>query len=332
MTLLAPTLEAFFVERLAGQRQASPHTIASYRDTFRLLLNFVETHIGTAPSQLDLADLDAPLIGAFLDHLEVDRGSSVQTRNIRLAAIRSLFRFAALRHPEHAAVIQRVLAMPQKRFERNDVSYLEPHEIEALLSAPDRSTWIGRRDHAALVLAVQTGLRVSELIGLRRGDLQLGRGAYVTCRGKGRKARSTPLSRPAVRIIGDWLREIPDRPDAPLFPGPRGAPLSRDAIRRLVTRHWQTAQQRCPSLQAKRITPHVLRHTCAMSLLQNRVDVAVIALWLGHEDIQTTQQIYLHADMTLKRRALAATNPPGVRGRNRRYRAPDSLMAFLASL
>lgn len=331
MSLLAPTLEAFFVERLAGQRRASPHTIASYRDTFRLLLAFVERRTGTAPSRLDLAQLDAPLIGAFLDHLEVERGSSVQTRNIRLAAVRSLFRFAALRHPEHAAVIQRVLAMPQKRCERNDVTFLSSDEIEALLATPDRSTRIGRRDHAAMALALQTGLRVSELIALRREDLQLGRVAYVTCRGKGRKARSTPLSPPVARVIRAWLREIPDRPDTPLFPGPRGAPLSRDAIRRMVTRHWRSAQAQSGCLQAKRITPHVLRHSCAMTLLHNRVDVAVIALWLGHEDIQTTQQIYLHADMTLKQRALAATNPKA-NGKIKRYKAPDSLMAFLDSL
>jgi integrase/recombinase XerD len=332
VSLLAPTLEAFFVERLAGQRQASPHTIASYRDTFRLLLSFVEARTGVAPSRLDLADLDAPLVASFLDHLEAERGSTVQTRNIRLAAIRSLFRFAALRHPEHAAVIQRVLAMPQKRFERNDISFLAPNEVEVLLAAPDRSTWIGRRDHAVLVLALQTGLRVSEVTGLRRGDLHLGRGAYVTCRGKGRKARSTPLTRSTVNVVNQWLREIPDQPEVPLFPGPRGAPLSRDAIRRLVTRHWRTAQNQCASLRAKRVTAHVLRHTCAMNLLQNRVDIAVIALWLGHEDIQTTQQIYLHADMSLKERALSATSAPGPTGRITRYRPPDSLMAFLASL
>ena len=332
MTLLAPTLEAFFVERLASQRQASPHTIASYRDTFRLLLGFVEARMGISPSRLDLADLDARTIGAFLDHLERQRGSSVQTRNARLAAIRSLFRFAALRHPEHAAVIQRVLAIPQKRFERNDVSFLTPDEVEALLSAPDRSTWIGRRDHAIMALAVQTGLRVSELTALRREDLQLGRGACVTCRGKGRRARSTPLTASTVRVLHEWLREVPDRSEAALFPGPRGGPLSRDAIRRLVARHLRTAQRRCPSLETKLVTAHVLRHTCAMTLLRNRVDVAVIALWLGHQDIQTTQQIYLHADMALKQRALAATNQAGAKGAIKRYRAPDSLMAFLASL
>jgi site-specific recombinase XerD len=332
MSLLAPTLEAYFAERLMRQLQASPHTIASYRDTFRLLLGFVQERTGTSPSRLDLADLDAPLIGAFLDHLERERGSTVRTRNVRLAAIRSLFRFAALRHPEHAAIIQRVLAIPQKRFERNDVSFLTNKEVKALLAAPDRSTWIGRRDHAALVLAIQTGLRVSELIALRRQDLALGPGAHVTCRGKGRKARSTPLARQSIKVIRAWLNELPDRADAPLFPGPRGAPLSRDAIRRMVTRHCLTAQKLCPSLQAKTVTPHVLRHTCAMNMLQNRIDIAVIALWLGHEGIETTQQIYIHADLTLKERALARTGATGPTGKLKRYRAPDSLMAFLASL
>jgi site-specific recombinase XerD len=332
MSLLAPTLEAFFVERLAGQRQASPHTIASYRDTFRLLLGFVEKRTGIEPSRLDLGDLEAPTIGAFLDHLERERGSSIQTRNARLAAIRSLFRFAALRHPEHAALIQRVLAIPQKRFERHDVSFLTVEEAEALISAPDRSTWTGRRDRVILALAIQTGLRASELTDIRRADLELGRGAYVTCRGKGRRARSTPLTASMARLLREWLREVADHPDGPLFPGPRGGPLSRDGIRRLVERHVRTAEQRCPSLRDKTVTAHVLRHTCAMTLLGNGVDVAVIALWLGHQDIRTTQQIYLHADMALKERALAATNQPGVGRRVKRFRAPDSLMSFLASL
>ena len=332
MSALAPTLEAFFVERLAGQRRASPHTIASYRDTFRLLLGFVAERHRIAPSRLDLADLDAPLIGAFLDYLERERGTSVRTRNARLAAIHSLFRFAALRHPEHAGLIQRVLAIPQKRFERHDVSFLTPEEARALLLAPDRSTWTGRRDHAILVLALQTGLRVSELTGLRREDLRLGRGAYVTCLGKGRRARSTPLTTTTARVLRECLRQIPDYPDAPLFPGPRGLPLSRDAVRRLVERHVRTAGQHCPSLHDKTVTAHVLRHTCAMTLLANGVDVAVIALWLGHQDIRTTQQIYLHADMTLKRRALAATTELGATGKIRRYQAPDSLMSFLEAL
>lgn len=333
MSRLAPTLQAFFTERLVAQRQASPHTIASYRDTMRLLLQFAQARTGKAPSQLDLPDLDATLIGAFLDHLEHGRGSSVRTRNVRLAAIRSLFRFAALRHPEHAAVIQRVLAIPQKRCERNDVSFLTRKEVHALLGAPDRSSRIGRRVHAVMALMVQTGLRVSELIALRRHDLELRAGAHVTCRGKGRKARSTPLTRQSVTILRAWLKEIPDQPDAPLFPGPRGQALSRDAVRRLVARHTRTAQEHCPSLETKRVSPHTLRHTTAMSLLQSGVDLSTIALWLGHEGIQTTHQIYLHADLTLKAKALARTKSPGgPSGTTKRYRAPDSLMAFLATL
>jgi integrase/recombinase XerD len=331
MSLLAPTLEAYFTERLISQRRASRHTIAAYRDSLRLLLGFTQQRTGTTPSRLDLADLDAPLISAFLDHLEQTRGASVRTRNARLVAIRSLFGFAALRHPEHAALIQRVLAIPQKRYERNDVSFLTHDEVQAMLAAPDRSTRIGRRDHAVLMLATQTGLRVSELIALHRQDLELGNCARVTCHGKGRKTRSTPLTRQSTRILNAWLKELPDQPDTPLFPGPHGTALSRDAIRRLVHRHWLTATRHCPSLQTKHVTPHTLRHTCAMSLLQAGIDLSTIALWLGHEGIATTQ-IYLHADLTLKERALARTNPQDTTGATRRYRAPDSLMTFLAGL
>jgi len=329
---LAPTLEAFFTDRLGRQRHASPHTVASYRDTLRMLLQFAEQRTGTAPSRLDVADVDAVLIGAFLDHLEHERGSTVRTRNVRLAAIRSLFRFAALRHPEHAALIQRVLDIPQKRFERNDISFLTREEVDVLLSAPDRSSWIGRRDHAVLLLAIQTGLRVSELIALRRQDLDLRASAHVVCRGKGRKQRSTPLTRQSVATLRVWLKEIPDRPTVPLFPGPRGEPLSRDAIRRMVTRHALTAQQQCPSLQTKKVTPHVLRHSCAMALLHAGIDLFTIALWLGHEGVETTQ-IYLHADLRLKEQALARTAPPGAAARaSQRYRAPDSVIAFLSTL
>jgi integrase/recombinase XerD len=330
MSLLAPTLEAFFTERMIGQRQASPHTIASYRDSFRLLLGFAQQRTGTAPSRLDLAALDPALISAFLDHLERERGASVRTRNARLAAIRSLFRFAALRHPEHAALIQRVLAIPQKRCDRNEVAFLTREETSALLAAPDRTSWIGRRDHALLTMTAQTGLRVSELIALRRQDLELSAPARVTCQGKGRKARTTPLTRHTVKTVKAWLREIPGQPETPLFPGPRGTPLSRDAIRRLVTRHWLTAAEHDPSLQAKHVTPHTLRHSCAMSLLQAGIDLSTIALWLGHEGIATVQ-IYLHADLALKERALARTSQPGTPGTSR-YRAPDSLIAFLQSL
>jgi integrase/recombinase XerD len=328
---LAPTLEAFFIDRLGHQRQASPHTIASYRDALRMLITFAQQRTGIAPSRLEFTHLDAALVGAFLDHLERDRGCSIRTRNVRLAAIHSLFRFAALRHPEHAALIQRVLEIPQKRYECNDISFLDRDEIEALLSAPDRTRWIGRRDHAVLVLAIQTGLRVSELIALRRSDVVLGPGGHVTCRGKGRKQRSTPLTRHTQAVMRAWMKEIPDRVDTPLFPGPRGEALSRDAIRRLVARHANTATEKTPSLRTKRITAHVLRHTCAMALLQAGVDLATIALWLGHEGIETTQ-IYLHADLKLKERAIARTAPPKTAGPVRRYRAPDSLLAFLAAL
>lgn len=331
MTLLAPTMEAFFTERLAGQRHASANTIASYRDSLRLLLVFVQRQSGTPPSRLDLGDLDAPLIGAFLDHLERERGVSVRTRNLRLAAVRSLFRFAALRHPEHGAVIQRVLAIPQKRCELNEVSFLNPDEVAAILAAPDQSTRIGRRDHALLVLAVQTGLRVSELLALRRQDLDIGAGAQVTCQGKGRKQRSTPLTGATAKVMKAWLREVPSSLEAPVFAGPRGQPLGRDAIRRLVTRHCCVAQDKCPSLGSKHVTPHVLRHTCAMSLLQAGVDLSTIALWLGHASIETTQ-IYLHADLTLKERALERTNQTTANGTLHRYRASDSLLEFLDTL
>ena len=330
MSSLAPTMEAFFTVRLGRQRQASPHTIASYRDSLRLLVQFAHQRTGTPPCRLNLSDLDAKLIGAFLDHLEHERGCTISTRNVRLAAVHSLFRFAALRHPEHALLIQRVLDIPQKRHDSNDVAFLDRDEVEALLSAPDRRTRIGRRDHTLLVLAVQTGLRVSEITALRRRDIEVGAGAHVTCHGKGRKNRSTPLTRPTVAVIRAWLKEIPETPHAPIFPGPRGEPLSRDAIRRLVARHSLTAQQRRPSLRAKRVTPHVLRHTCAMSLLQAGLDLATIALWLGHEGIETTQ-IYLHADLRLKEQAIARTAPRSD-APAQRYRASDSLLAFLATL
>ena len=329
MSALAPTLQAFFTERLQRQRQASPHTIAAYRDTLRLLLLFAQQHTGTQPSRLDLDDLDAPLIGAFLDHLERARGNSVRTRNARLAAIHSLFRFAALRHPEHAAVIQRVLAMPPKRFDRALISYLTEPEIDALLAAPDQTTWVGRRDHALLLVAVQTGLRASELIGLTRADLHLGTGAHLSCHGKGRKDRVTPLTNGTVATLTTWLKERAGDPDDPVFSTSRGRPLSRDALERRLANYLPIAARACPSLAGKKVTLHVLRHTTAMRLLHAGVDTTVIALWLGHESVETTQ-IYLHADLALKERALARTTPlnsvPG------RYRPPDTMLAFLEAL
>jgi site-specific recombinase XerD len=329
MSALAPTLEAFFTERLVAQRAASPHTIAAYRDTWRLLLRFAAERTRTEPSKLDLADLDAPLIGAFLDHLEAERGCSARTRNARLAAIRSLFRFAALRHPEHAASIERVLAIGQKRHRRALVTFLEEHELDALLAAPDPATWIGRRDQAIIMLAAQTGLRASELVSLRHRDLHLGRGAHVECEGKGRKQRITPIAAFTVTLLRDWTAESPGQPADPLFATRAGTPIGRDALAWLLAKHAKAAAERCPSLRGKRVTPHVLRHTAAMRLLHAGVDVSVIALWLGHEQIDTTQ-VYLHADLAIKERALDRTRPP--QAQSGRYRPPDALLAFLQAL
>lgn len=329
MSALAPTLQGFFTERMLTQRRASPNTVASYRDTFRLLLAFTQRRTGKTPSKLDFEDLDAVLIGAFLEHLEVERHNSVRTRNTRLAAVRSLFAYAALRHPEHAALIQRVLAIPAKRTDRALVSFLTRDEVDALLAAPDRGTWTGRRDHALLLVAVQTGLRVTELTTLTCADIDLRTGSHLRCHGKGRKERITPLTTQACAVLRVWLAERRGEPCDPLFPSRRGGPLSRDAVALLVAKHAGVATQRCPSLGAKTVSPHVLRHTCAMSLLAVGVDTSVIALWLGHEGVETTQ-IYLHADLAIKERALARTAPADTKPG--RYRAPDSLVAFLEAL
>jgi site-specific recombinase XerD len=327
---LAPLLQAFFTERLIAQRDASSHTIASYRDAICLLLRFAQHYTGKAPHQMNLDDLDAPLIGAFLNHLETDRGVSVRTRNARLTAIRSLFGFAAYRHPEHAAVIQRVLAIPPKRTDRALVTYLTDEEMRALLAAPDRATRIGRRDHALLLLALETGLRVSELTALTCGAIHLGTGAHVRCHGKGRKERITPLRRETRQQLQAWLTERAGTPDEPLFPGPTGRPLSRDGIRRLVDRHVATASSSCPSLAGKTISPHTLRHSSAMALRRHGVDAATIALWLGHEDVRTTYGVYMHADLGLKEKALATTAPPETSAD--RYQPADGLLEFLESL
>jgi site-specific recombinase XerD len=326
---LATLLEGFFTRRLMMQRKASPHTIASYRDTFRLLLRFAQQHLGKAPSDLALSDVDVPLVLAFLDDLEQGRGASERTRNLRLTAIHSFFRYVAFESPAHAAQVQRVLAIPSKRFTRTLVNYLSRAEVDALLAAPDRSTWSGRRDHALILLAVQTGLRLSELTGLQRDDLSMGTGSHVRVIGKGRKERCTPLSKVTRTVLVAWMREPLKAPGQPLFPNAQGGQLSSHGVHYLLAKHVTAARDNCPSLASKRVTPHVLRHTTAMDLLQAGVEQALIALWLGHESIETTQK-YLDADLALKEQVLAKTTPPETKAG--RYRPGDKLLAFLTSL
>ena len=322
-------LTAFFTDRLMQQRQASPCTIASYRDTFRLLVHYALRELQKAPATLHLADLDTEFLGAFLTHLETERGNTARSRNTRLAAIRSFFGYVAVQEPQHAAQAQRVLAMPSKRYTRRPVDFLDRDEIEALLKAPNTETRPGRRDRTLLLVAVQTGLRASELIHLCCADVQLGPGAHVRCEGKGRKQRCTPLRQDAATALRTWLDERQGEPDSPVFPNQRGGTLSHDGLAYLLGKHVAVARQACPSLQAKRVTPHVLRHTAAMELLQNGVDRAVIALWLGHESVETTY-VYLHADLKLKETALAKTTP--TQGTPDRYRPDDEVLMFLNSL
>ncbi|MGO9448266.1 MAG: tyrosine-type recombinase/integrase [Solirubrobacteraceae bacterium] len=329
MSALAPTLQAFFTDRLICQRNASPRTVAAYRDTMRLLLGFAQQKTGKQPCQLDFHDLDAPLIGSFLEHLERERGNTARTRNARLAAIHSLFRYAALRHPEHTETIARVIEIPPKRHDRKLVCYLDQQEIKALLAAPDRSSWLGRRDHALLLLAIQTGLRVTELTGLRLADLSLSTGAHVRVTGKSRKERCVTLTGETVAVLEQWLRERGGRDENPLFPTRRGGPLTPKAVAWLIDKHTTTAACRCPSLQRKRVTPHVLRHTNAMLLRAQGVDILTIALWLGHESTKSTE-IYLHADNKIKQQAIDRTAPTGTPPG--KYRAPDTLLAFLEAL
>jgi len=329
MTALAPALQAYFTQRLITQRSSSPETIAAYRDAFRLLLRFAQQQTGKQPFELDIDDLDAPLIGSFLKHLEDDRGNSPRTRNARLGAIHSFYRFAALEHPEHAHTIARVMAIPTKRYERNTVTYLDRDEIAALLAAPDKRTWLGRRDHALLTLMVQTGVRVSELTSLRVGDVHLGTGSHIRVLGKGRKRRATTLTGETVKILRAWTKERQGQPEEPLFPTRQGQTLSRYTVGVIVAKHTATATTACSSLQSKRVTPHTLRHTNAMLLRAKGVDIATIALWLGHESTQTTH-IYEHADPALKEQAISRTAPLGTKPG--RYRPSDTLLAFLEAL
>lgn len=329
MSAIAPTLQGFFTERLIQQRRVSPRTIASYRDSLKLLFVFIQQRTSKTPAALDWADLDVEVIGAFLAHLETVRHNSPRTRNLRLTAIRSLFTYAALRHPEHAELIRRVLAIPAKRFDKPLVASLTPAEIDALIDAPDRNRWEGRRDRALLLVAIQTGLRVSELIALDGGNVSLGAGAHVRCLGKGRKQRAVPLTASTQAVLQVWLNERAGHRDEPLFPTRTGRRLSVDAVQRLVRRHAATAARRCPTIRPEHLHPHILRHSCAMTLLGAGVDTAVIALWLGHADIRSTN-IYLHADLAIKQRAIELTaplsTPPG------RYRPNDAVLAFLESL
>jgi site-specific recombinase XerD len=322
-------LAAFFTDRLMRQRQASPHTIASYRDSFRLLLQFAQQRLKKPPSSLAMEDLDTSFIGAFLDYLEKERHNSARSRNSRLAAIHSFFRYVMWQEPQYAALAQRVLAMPSKRYTRHPVTYLTPPEADALLSAPDPNTWAGRRDRILLLIAIQSGLRASELVGLRCEDIVLGTGAHVRCEGKGRKQRCTPLRKGTVKALRNWLRERQGRSTDPLFPNARGSTLSLDGLAYLLAKHLATAQQCCSSLRTKRVTFHVLRHTAAMRLLQAGVDRTVIALYLGHESVQTTE-IYLHADLQLKEKALAKIAPSTQS--STRYRPDDKVLDFLRNL
>ncbi|TKB23084.1 integrase [Desulfopila sp. IMCC35006] len=326
---LSTLLQSFFIDRLMKQRQASPHTIASYRDTFRLLLEFAYQRLRKPPSKLAFDDLTEPFVGAFLDHIQSDRLNSTRTRNLRLTAIRSFFHYAAFQEPSRSAHIQRVLAIPTKRQDRPLIDFLTHPEIEALLTAPDKTTWTGRRDQALLVLAIQTGLRLSELIGIRRRDIVLSSGAHVRCYGKGRKERCTPLTKQTVAIMKIWLEELAGANNDVVFPNARGTQLSSDGVQYLLAKHVTTARETCPSLKDKRVSPHVLRHTAAMELLQAGVDHSVIALWLGHESPETTM-IYLHADLAYKEKIMDKTKPLNVKAG--RYRPDDKLLQFLSGL
>jgi site-specific recombinase XerD len=328
-TSLAPLLEHFFTQRLMQQRQASPHTIRSYRDTFRQFLTFAQQRLHQPPSRLNLEQIDAPLIVAFLDELQKQRGIGNRSRNLRLTAIHSFFRYAALELPTHAAQIQRVLAIPSKRFTRKLVSFLNRPEVDALLAAADRSTWSGRRDHAFILTAVQTGLRLSEMTGLKREDLVLGAGAHVRVIGKGRKERCVPLAKSTGAVLKTWLQEPQRGDEGVLFPSARGKRLSVHGVQYLLNKQRIAASKACPSLEKKRVTVHRLRHTMAMDLLQAGVDRSVIALWLGHESVETTQ-IYLEATLAMKEQALAKTTPP--QGKSGRFQPDDQLMSFLNSL
>lgn len=326
---LAAVLQAFFLERLVAQRNASGQTVAAYRDSFRLLLQFAQQHVGKAPERLDLADLDAPLVLAFLDYLERTRRNTIRSRNARLAAIRSFAHFAALKDPTALPSLQRVLAIPMKRFDKPLLGFLSKSEIQAILDAPPSDQWSGQRDRIMFATLYNTGARVSELTGLRVADVILDGSACVHLHGKGRKDRSVPLWRTTTTQLRRWLPRIDSRPDRPIFPSTRGGRLARPTVTARLRLAVQRAAAQCPSLANRRVSPHCVRHSTAMHMLQAGVDITVIALWLGHENPATTH-MYVEADLAMKERALQAVQPP--RLKQTRYRPTDRLLAFLQGL
>ncbi|MDP9166178.1 MAG: site-specific integrase [Actinomycetota bacterium] len=329
MNALASSLQSYFTTFAHTQRDLSVNTIASYRDTWRLLLKYLAATLGPPPDAIDFDLLTAANITGFLDNLERQRGNCAKTRNARLTAIRAVLGRSLPDQPEHAATITQVLAIPPKRTVRKVIEFLTAQEVDALLAAPERSTWTGRRDHALLLLTVQTGLRVSEICSLTHDDIHLGTGPHVACTGKGRRQRITPLTKATVDSMKAYLAERVTRPGDALFSGPQGRPLSRDALEHRLAKHLETATAACPSLAAKHITMHTLRHTAAMNLLAVGVDISVIALWLGHSDTHSTDA-YLHADMTIKQAAIDRTRPPGVKPGT--YKPPPNILAWLTAL
>ena len=326
---IAPHVQAFFAEYLCQQRRLSPQTIISCRDTFRLLLTFLRDQTGVEPSAVRMADIDAPVVLRFLNYLEQDRGNSVRSRNIRLSAIRSFFRLVSLRDPDSLGIVTRVLAIPNKREDQKLIGYLTRPEIQALVVAPDQSKWVGRRDHALLLTLYNSGARVSEITMLKRDQAYFGDSTFLQLFGKGRKERTIPLWAETVQVLRAWFQELGEHTPNIAFPSVRGKSLSRDGVDYLLKRAVQRAVVDCPSLTTKKISPHIIRHTTAMHLLQAGVDIATIALWLGHESIETTH-VYLQADLAMKEEALGKLDP--IEGGWQRFQAEDPLLAFLASL
>jgi len=327
--LLGPHIQAFFTEHLCRHKRASQQTIASLRDSFRLLLEFLRTRTGNEPCSLLITDVDVTAILAFLDHLEEKRGNKVRSRNLRLAAIRTFFRFVALRDPERLGQVTQIMAIPVKRQEKRLISALTREEIEAILSTPDQSTWTGRRDYVLLLTMYNTGARVSEMTGLQREQVSFGQSTYVKLHGKGRKERTVPLWPHTARALKSWFHELAGSCGTVAFPNARGHQMARDGVEYLLRGTVKKAVAKLPALIDKRISPHVLRHTTAMHLLQSGVDITVIALWLGHESIETTH-CYVEADLATKQRALDKITP--IQGKLTRFQPDDKLLAFLAAL